>query len=194
MQPFKNFENAKVISDFQYPVLPKDNYICKVMGVEEKTSKRGNTYYEISYDIAEGEYKDFFAKDYKSQKAENKRWRGVYMITQPNDGSPEWLMNVLKTFVNALEDSNANYHWDWDEKKWKNLLFGAKMRYEEYYKDGKVKKALKMGGACPVAKIKDGSAKLMNDKTINNNSDSGSANSDGFVSIPTDEEEELPFA
>lgn len=192
MQPFKNYDNAKVIGEFE--TLPKGNYVCKVMGVEEKTSQRGNTYYEISYDIAEGEYKGFFAKDYKNQKSENKKWRGVYMITQPNDNSPEWLMNILKTFVAALEDSNANYHWDWDEKKWKNLLFGAKMRYEEYTKDGKAKKALKMGGACPASKVRDGSAGLMKDKGLKGSSTSGSASTEEFMSIPDGEEEDLPFA
>lgn len=116
------------------------------------------------------------------------------MITQPNDNSPEWLMNILKTFVAALEDSNANYHWDWDEKKWKNLLFGAKMRYEEYTKDGKAKKALKMGGSCPVSKVRDGSAGLMKDKGLKGSSTSGSTNTEEFMSIPDGEEEDLPFA
>ena len=46
---------------------------------------------EISVDIADGEFKDFYATDYRSQTQEDKRWRGVLRQYLPtDDGSERW--------------------------------------------------------------------------------------------------------
>lgn len=190
MKKFEGFDNARVIGDFE--TLPKGNYVCKVMGVATKESKRGGEYLELSFDIAEGDYKGFYERDYKNNSNEDKKWRGTYFITIPDDNSPEWAANKLKTIVNAFEDSNKKYHWDWDETKWKGLIFGGKFRVEEYEKqDGSIGSVVRMAGTCPADKIRNGEAKEMKDKLLDNKPNGGS--NDGFVDIPDATDEDLPF-
>ena len=64
---------------------------------------------EISIDVAEGEFKDFYATDYRGQNQEDKKWRGVLRLYVPkDDGSDmdEWTKSKLKAATNAVEDSN----------------------------------------------------------------------------------------
>ena len=54
---------------------------------------------EISIDVAEGEFKDFYATDYRGQNQEDKKWRGVLRLYVPkDDGSDmdEWTKSKLK--------------------------------------------------------------------------------------------------
>ena len=60
-------------------------------------------------DIIEGEYKEYFRRDFDSQNTEDKKWRGVLRLYVPNgDGSDQdnWSASKLKRFVNNVEDSN----------------------------------------------------------------------------------------
>ena len=76
-----------------------------------------NEQYE-RFDIAEGEYKDFFANDLKAQTGEDKKWKGVLRLWLPkDDGSDkdEVTKSILKGFVTSVEKSNPGYLFDWNE-------------------------------------------------------------------------------
>lgn len=58
--------------------LPKGKYVCVIKQVATQTSRNGNEQFVILFDVAEGEQKDFYQKDYvirnityKSQKLLN---------------------------------------------------------------------------------------------------------------------------
>ena len=119
MRPFNNYETTQTIS--ARAQLPVGAYICRILKAEEKVynSSKGEWHkLEISFDISEGEHKDFYANDYKAQTGEDKKWKGVMRMNIPTDDGSEadgWAKRSFKTNILAIEDSNSGYHWDWNE-------------------------------------------------------------------------------
>lgn len=136
MKPIKNYDQIKT-DNFQR--LPIDAYVCKILGVDQKTGDFGN-YIEVSLDIAEGDYTDYFIEDWKNQDREDKWWKCTYRLYEvKDDGTKEdaGRAKKLKTFTTALEDSNNGYRWDWDESKWKGLKIGMIFRDKQTWKKEK---------------------------------------------------------
>ena len=67
--------------------LPAGGYVLKIYDIKAKTWPSGDEYFEVSFDIAEGEYKDFFKNDYTAQTGDNKWWRGTYNLNPFKDHS-----------------------------------------------------------------------------------------------------------
>ena len=85
MKAFSGFAPEKSSSREQLPV---GGYIAKILNAEEVTYDWGSVLL-ISFDIAEGDYKDFFKKDYDAQQSEDKKWRGTYRLNIPKDDGSE---------------------------------------------------------------------------------------------------------
>lgn len=137
MKAISNWNEVKAAADRQK--LPAGGYVVKIMNAVVNTYKdkdeRPFEKLEISIDIIEGEYKDFYANDYRSQQQEDKRWKGVLRLYVPtDDGSErdEWTKSRLKAVTDAIEDSNPGYHWGWDEKELKGKIVGCLFREEEW--------------------------------------------------------------
>jgi hypothetical protein len=80
------------------------------------------------FDIAEGEQKDFFRKQYDSQTSEDKKWKGTMQIYVPKDDGSEqdnWTKRRFKTIMETFEASNDNYKWNWDENSLKGKFIGG---------------------------------------------------------------------
>ena len=193
IEQFKDYNQVKAYSEF--PTLPKGGYVLKIMGVSVKTNSNGK-YLQIGCDIAEGEYKDFFTKQYTNDTRDTKKWGCNYLLSLPKDDGTEqdgWTKRSFKTFTEALEDSNNGYHFDWDEQKFKGKLIGGLFNEREYQKtDGSIGRATNLDRVCAVEKIRKGDYKLPEDKLIKKfgNNTSGM---DGFVNVPEGTSEELPF-
>lgn len=193
IEQFKDYDQVKAYSEF--PTLPKGGYVLKIMGVSVKTNSNGK-YLQIGCDIAEGEYKDFFTKQYTNDTRDTKKWGCNYLLSLPKDDGTEqdgWTKRSFKTFTEALEDSNNGYHFDWDEQKFKGKLIGGLFNEREYQKtDGTIGRATNLDRVCAVEKIRKGDYKLPEDKLIKKfgNNTSGM---DGFVNVPEGTNEELPF-
>ena len=193
IEQFKDYDQVKAYSEF--PTLPKGGYVLKIMGVSVKTNSNGK-YLQIGCDIAEGEYKDFFTKQYTNDTRDTKKWGCNYLLSLPKDDGTEqdgWTKRSFKTFTEALEDSNNEYHFDWDEQKFKGKLIGGLFNEREYQKtDGSIGRATNLDRVCAVEKIRKGDYKLPEDKLIKKfgNNTSGM---DGFVNVPEGTNEELPF-
>lgn len=189
---FNDYDKTQSYSDYQQ--LPKGGYVLKIMGAENVNDQ----YVKISCDIAEGEYKDFYTNDYKNQQREDKKWRCNYLLCLAKDDGTEqdgWTKRNFKTVMEALEDSNHGYHFDWDEKKFKGKLIGGLFNEREYEKDGNVRRATNLAKLCTVEKIRSGNYKIPADKLLNNGGsyNNTSAANDGFMNIPDGIDEELPF-
>lgn len=130
-------EAAAYTGEFQ--ALPKGKYVCKIRQVAEVTEKDRNGHewrkFVILYDIAEGEHKDFYDKQFKAEKETNPnaKWRGVFRQNMDDKGTP-WLKGV----VTAIERSN-NFTFQWDregnEKTLADKKFGGIFRRRQYEKD-----------------------------------------------------------
>ena len=107
MKPINNWNNQE--AEREFIPLPPDGYVCKIMGakVQEYSSC---TMLVVSIDIAEGEFKDYYTNDYRSQTVEDKKWRGNLRLYIPSEDYPgeydESTRRKFKSFTNALEDSN----------------------------------------------------------------------------------------
>lgn len=192
---FNDYNETQAYTDFQQ--LPKDGYVLRIMGAEVCENSKGE-YIKISCDIAEGEYKDFYANEYRNQQQEDKKWHCNYLLNVPNDDGSEqdgWTKRRFKTVIAALEDSNPGYHFDWDEKKFKGKLVGGLFNEREYEaNDRTVKRTTNLAQMCAVEKIRSKTFKLPKDKLLQNNkANKQGAADDDFMQIPEGEDDSLPF-
>ena len=171
MRPFNNYETTQTIS--ARAQLPVGAYICRILKAEEKVynSFKGEWHkLEVSFDISEGEHKDFYANDYRSQSGEDKKWKGVLRMNIPSDDGSDadnWAKRSFKTNILAIEDSNNGYHWDWNEAQLKGKTVGIVFRSEEWEYNGKRGWRTAPFKMVPAADVKSGNIKIPDPKPLN---------------------------
>ena len=189
-----NRDNAKQTTSFE--ILPKDAYVCKIIKAVEVQNKSGKgSHIEIGFDIAEGEYKDFYKKQFEANTNEDKKWPADarYCINVPNDDSAEWQIQQWDTFWTNVEDSNEGYVFNGDGDKLKNKLFGGLFHIEQSEYEGNIYDHTRLKWTRPAQDIRDNKyGKLPKDKLIESNG-AAKTDSDGFMNIPEAIEEEIPF-
>lgn len=204
MKTFNGYDEAKEAAKRQGGErLPVGAYVCQIKNVQYVAGEGDNSdRIDILFDIAEGEYKDFFKKKYDADESEDKKWKGRKSIYVPKDDGSEkdgWTKNTFAKWTNAFEDSNKGYKWDWKESKWKGLKVGIVFGETGTVINGREILYTEPRFACPDFKVQDGSAPkakfvtkkgYTGTKTTNNNSDAGS---EEFMKIPEGSEEEIPF-
>ena len=87
--------------------LPAGGYVAKIVNALIKTYDWGEVLV-ISFDIDDGEYKDFLRQQFKNSPVEDKKWKGNIRVTVP-DKANQWYDSQLKRFGNliaCLEESN----------------------------------------------------------------------------------------
>ena len=171
--------------------LPVGGYVAKIMKAEVKEYDWGDVLV-VSFDIAEGEYKDFFANQYKANTNEDKKWKGNFRINVPQEGN-QWFDSQKRTFGNAIaciEDSNAGYHWDWDEAKLKGKLVGVLFRNFEWEVNGNTGWSTECGTFVSVDDIRNGNYRQMKDRPLKNKPVDVKPTVADFEEIST---EDLPF-
>lgn len=142
MKAINNWDKVQAVKEGR--PLPAGGYIVKIVGAKEVAydANDGSSFskLEIALDICEGEYAGFYEADFKLQTQEDKRWRGVlrqYIPKEDGSDQDEWTKSSLKGLTSAIEDSNAGYHWDWDETKLRGKIVGCLFRMEEWEFEGK---------------------------------------------------------
>lgn len=147
--------------------LPAGGYVAKILDAEEKEYSWGSVLV-ISFDILEGEFKDFFKQNYKANTREDKKWKGVYRLTVPQETN-QWYDSQKRTFGNAIaciEESNNGYHWNWDEKTLKGKTVGVLFRNFEYDVEGNTGWSTECCSLASVEDIREGNFKMPKDKPL----------------------------
>lgn len=111
--------------------LPVGGYVLKILNAEEITYSNGGTALKISFDIAEGEYKDFYKKNYAAQQ-EPKKWKGNRNLSVPSDSDEDSRKDYFANQIACIEASNPGYEFDFEESKLKGKLVGAVFGEKEY--------------------------------------------------------------
>lgn len=173
-----------------FTAVPPGGYICRIVKAEEKTSQSGRHMLALYFDICEGEYADYYKKDFDSNTNADKKWRGAYhQLTEGNSES------YFKGMIIAIEKSNPGYTFTGDESTLRGKLFGAVFGEEEYRKrDGAIGTSSKMMYLVKTDSIRDGKYTVPDKKLLKPSNDEINtymANSTGFAE-PVDDEE-LPF-
>lgn len=200
MKPFNGYkEAAEAARHTGSAKLPKGPYVCKILGVKMEPGKDGNSdMLKVQFDVAEGDLKGFFQKQYEDNKDDNKKYKGQTTIYYPKDDGSEkdsWTKKTFASWTNALEDSNEGYKWDWDEKKWKNKLIGLVFGETGTVIEGKEVVYTDCRFPVSVQTVRDGKAPEAKFKAKNGYGENKSAN-DGatdFMNVPDGLDEELPF-
>lgn len=179
--------------------LPKGAYVIVIKNAIEVQNKSGSgTHLTIAFDIAEGEYAYFFDKKFRSNTNEDKKWPndGIFYLTVPMDGCPEYVWTNWNTFFADLEDSNNGFVFGGDPKTIKGKLLGGKFAIEQSEFNGKIYDHTKLKWTCVAEDVRTGNAGAMpKDKLINS---FGAApmpqtDADGFMTLPEGIDEEIPF-
>lgn len=189
MKAYTGYEKGKATAEAER--LPIGGYILKILKAEEITYDWGRKL-KLSFDIADGDFKDFYKQNYNGQE-EPKKWKGTLMLTVPNGDDSEKDQKRKKYFesqIACIEESNKGYEWDWNEEKLKGKLVGAVFGNQEYDFDGKSGFFTKCFGLRTVDAIKGGHFKIPKDRLL----DKTTQSEDGFYPTkPGEDDEDAPF-
>lgn len=201
MKSFSGYDEAKKEAQATASAkLPVGAYVCKVQDVRLEEFDWGSRLV-IAYDVIEGEFKDFFKKQFEENTSEDKKWKGKTAIYVPKDDGSEKDKITKKSFaswMDAFEKSNSGYSWDWDEKKLKNKVIGIVYGETGTVIEGKEVKFTEARFGVDAQLVRDGKAPSAKFKAKNgfggNGSDgSGSGSSDEFMNVPAGQKEDIPF-
>lgn len=187
MKAFNGFEAKKQGGEREK--LPAGGYVAKIMNAEEISYSWGSVLL-ISFDVIEGEYKDFFRRDYQENTNEDRKWRGTYRLTIPrDDGSEkdEWTKRTFGNAIWAIEDSNRGYTWDWNEAGLKNKTVGVLFRNREWEMSGNTGWTTECCKLTSVDDIRNGKFKMPKDKPLENKP------ADSFADITKDDSMRMPW-
>ena len=182
--------------------LPKGAYVVRIKDAKIAKTSSGNDQVVIAFDIAEGEYKDFYKGQFDRSTSEDKKWPNdaIFRMTIPYDGCPDYIVTNYDSFFADLEDSNDGFVFSGDEKTLKGKLIGAKMHIEGSMWNGKAYTHTRMKWTCVADDVRKGKAgRLPNDKypkdwNPNGNGTSGSA-TDSYATggFSGADDDEIPF-
>lgn len=186
MKPINNYENVQATTG-EFNKLPAGGYICRITLADDvplDTNTGKGDYLKIEFDVASGEYKGYFEKQYERF---NSFWGGSFIRSYK-----EKALGMFKHFTNCIEESNAGYMWAWDEKTLQGKYVGLVIGYEEYVNgSGETKERLYVKDVKTVGQIKQGDFKVPELKKLAVEAPNKIAQSATFVSIEDDDS--LPF-
>ncbi|WFR56413.1 hypothetical protein QA584_22795 [Anaerocolumna sp. AGMB13025] len=197
MQKPNDYDNVQAYGEFT--PIKLGGHICKIMQVKETISSTGKDMLEISLDIAEGDQKDYYAQQYKTDTRTNKKWGCVVnQLINDNDGNTS---RGFKSFITAVENSNSGFKVAWGNNFaacFKGKLIGGVFGREQYLNANNEKKFFtKCSQFRSVESIRAGvevpADKLLPDTDTAPGAPPSMYDSDGFMTIPAGSESELPF-
>ena len=124
MKRINNWENIQESTSFKR--LTPNGYICKILKVEDHSEKE---YLKIYFDIAKGDDKGYFKKQYDGDTRKDRKWpnAGTFIRSYKDSAA-----SMFKGFTNAVEKSNKGYQWNFDEKTLVNKVVGLIIADEQY--------------------------------------------------------------
>ena len=198
MKAFNGFDDAKKQAQITGSAkLPAGAYICKIMGVRYEEGQEGKSdMIVLQFDISEGEYKNFFKKQYDTNQNEDKKWKGIVRVYVPNDDGSEkdgWTKRSFAGWIDAIEKSNPGYAWDWNEAKLKGKTVGIVFGETGTVIDGKEVKYTEARFGIDIERVKNGTAPVGKFKAKNGYGKGlPKEDDDGFMTVPT-MIEDIPF-
>lgn len=161
-----NWNNVQEFTD--RPKLRLGAYVCKVRKAVIQDTGYGDQLC-VLFDIVEGEFKDFFKKDFDGNTNADKKWKGVLRQWLPkDDGSEkdEWTKSSFKGMVTAFEKSNPGYQFDWNEASLVGKMIGILFRNEEWEYNNKTGWAVRPFRAISIDSVRSNDFSLPKDKPL----------------------------
>lgn len=192
------YEEAQVLGEFTPIELGGHKLV--IMQVEEITASNGNQYLKVSFDTAKDDVQpSYFSNAYKQDTRDNKKWSGVTTVFPTDkDGKTS---RAFKTFCTAVEKSNAGFKMVWGAQfcaSLKGKKIGGVFGEEDYLNSmNEVKTARKLFWFRSIDGVMETdipAKKELKDNDMVRVGTTGTDMGDGFISIPDNVDEELPFA
>ena len=180
MKGLKGYREAKA-TNYEKMELPVGGYVLNILDVKEENYSWGDVIV-LRFDIAEGEQKNFFARQYESMSEDYKKWKGTYRLNVPspksssNDDMEKYnrALGFFKSQIEAIEKSNnikIDCESDWDINILKNRKVGAVFNRKEYDFDGKNGFYTQCYKLKDVQSIRDGKYNIPNDTLLKRDDD-----------------------
>lgn len=171
-------------------ILPAGGYVAKITDCEVISYDWGDVL-RVDFDICEGEYKGFFAADYRNNTSDKKTWRGNYRLNIPNERNQYFdsQQRTFNNFVACVEETNSGFHWDWDESKLKGKGIGVLFRNKEWEMDGNTGWTTECCAVTTANEIREGKFKMPKDKALKHKAVAATSS----VFTPAEDDGDLPF-
>lgn len=179
-----DWNNVKAVSG-GFEKLPAGGYVCGITAVEDQPEYNR---LRFEFDIAEGEYKNWYRKIYEK----NGKWIASFKKSY-SDKALGYFKQMLECFAASNEDFEINSN---DETRLKRKLVGLVLGYEEYEttdRDGKpvIREALRVESVLPTADIKAGKFEIPELKKLKGSTASAKASTtEKFVE---NDDEDVPW-
>lgn len=175
-----DWNNVEEVKDFEK--LPAGGYVCGITSIEDKPDKE---YLYLEFDIAEGEYKNYYRNLYDS-----KGFWGAHFIKSYKEKA----RGFFKKMLTAFERSNSGFKFDNDEKKLKRKLIGLVIGYEEYVgNDDKIKQRVIVIDFLPVEDIRAGRFTVPELKRLDDDEYDRVSDRNAGFNEESDDQGDLPF-
>lgn len=178
MKPIKGYSEATA-TNFNAPErLPAGGYVLKILDVKEENYTWGDVVV-LRFDIAEGDQKDFFSKQYKAMSDEYKKWKGTYRLNvpTPKSDSEEDMKKYKRSLgffkaqieaVNKSNNINIDCSKEWDVSMLKGKFVGAVFGNKEWEYEGKTGWFTNCDHLIPAADIRENNFTVPKDKPLQN--------------------------
>ena len=162
MEKPAGYDEAQSFGEFE--TLPAGGYKCLIKKVVCEKSQNGKEFLKIWFDIAEGQYKDFYQRKFENDTREDKKWSGIWVLFtegyNPGTTNPKF-----KGLITSVEASNPNFKFNFDEQTLVNKKVGIVFREEDFEGfDGQVHTSVKPFFAVSYDKAEE--AKIHNKKDL----------------------------
>jgi hypothetical protein len=136
----KGYDDLKVGQRSENQALPITAYVCKILNAKDDVTLGGDNVLDVMFDIAEGEYTNFFAKKFQKTKElkeagqieSTPKWSGKIRLFCPMNSDFESTdparksnykkrASVVKGFFTSVEQSNAGYVYNFTDTKYATL-------------------------------------------------------------------------
>ncbi len=172
-------------------ILPAGGYVGKIISAKAESYDWGDVLV-MAYDITEGEFTNFFRRDYDNNPNEDKKWRGTLRLNIPTDSSDEknsWRKRAFNNFIACVEESNPGFAWKWDEKDLKNKAIGVLVREREWEMNGNTGWTTEASGTATVDAIREGKFKVPKPYALKKTETAAPS----FAPAAVEDDGELPF-
>lgn len=154
------YDEAQASFDTKY--ITPGWYAAAILKVGEGQTPNGSQYLEFAFDIIDGEFAQYYAKDFKAQTGTDKKWRGTVRFFTSERALP-----MLKAAITAIEESNPGYKFDWDDTTVKGKKVGVSIRREQYEAtDGTLKFTTRPFAFRDIKKVISGELEVPKDKLL----------------------------
>lgn len=174
-----------------YEPLPAGGYVAKILNAEVVQYNWGSALV-VSFDVAEGEYRSFFANQYRESTSEDKKWKGNYRLTIPDENNQyyEGQKRAFGNFIACVEESNSGWHWSWNESELKGKMVGILVRNYEYDINGRRGWSTEACSAVSVDDVRDKAFKIPKDRQLKQKTNQPT----DLSHLPTfNQDDDLPF-